>query len=190
MKRTTLTAEQFKALSSKPRKKRKSKAEYAATFAAIPKRTTAETAALPAQRAMFTRHEPLTTCWRSPMPPTVNHYQPHAVRNGKLVRHFSNEGVAFKIAVQNSWYAHWNQSPPKPTTARLRLFILVCYNTAAAIDLDNRVKPLQDALTGLAWKDDEQIDELHVRRGPISREGAYCEVWIDIVPRAAIMKTC
>ena len=53
------------------------------------------------------------------------------------------------------------------------MLIVVCYNTAARIDLDNRVKPLQDALAAAgAFANDEQIDDLHVRRGPVSREGA------------------
>ena len=180
--RKTMTAAEFAKLAAKPKKSRKSKAEYAAQFAAIPQRTPAETAALPAQRALFDRHERLGVCIRLPMPPTVNSYQPHALIGGKIVRHHSAEGKAFKAAVHAAWLSYWNGWPPEPVTGRLRLLVLVYYNTAAAIDLDNRVKPLQDALTEAgAWGDDEQIDDLCVRRGPISREGAFCEVWIESI---------
>ena len=38
----------------------------------------------------------------------------------------------------------------------------------AALDIDNIVKPIQDALIGVALDDDSQISDLVVRRRPLS----------------------
>jgi crossover junction endodeoxyribonuclease RusA len=47
-----------------------------------------------------------------------------------------------------------------------------------AADLDNRLKALNDALEHAGvFDDDEQIDELHVTRGPIVK-GGECFVMI------------
>jgi crossover junction endodeoxyribonuclease RusA len=43
-------------------------------------------------------------------------------------------------------------------------------------DLDNRVKPLLDALTAAeVWQDDSLIDELHIVRAPVKAPG-----WVDV----------
>jgi len=36
-------------------------------------------------------------------------------------------------------------------------------------DLDNATKQVLDALTGLAWDDDSQVDDIHARRMPPSK---------------------
>lgn len=50
-------------------------------------------------------------------------------------------------------------------TGRFRLRIAIAGANAAA-DLDNLAKTVMDALQGLAYKNDKQVDELYVRRIP------------------------
>lgn len=44
-------------------------------------------------------------------------------------------------------------------------------------DVDNLLKPVMDALTGLAWVNDTQICELNIRRIPSSRRRLRIKLW-------------
>ena len=48
--------------------------------------------------------------------------------------------------------------------ARLTVEIIHFADAPAAADIDNIVKPILDALTGVLFQDDAQIDDLRVRR--------------------------
>lgn len=47
---------------------------------------------------------------------------------------------------------------------RLGVDITVTYATRHARDIDNAAKMVLDALNGVAWADDSQVDDLRVRR--------------------------
>jgi crossover junction endodeoxyribonuclease RusA len=128
------------------------------------------------QRALFERHDQVEYAIRLPLSPTVNNYR--AVVRGRLIT--SAEGREYHAAVKQFWIAHWNGWPPEPLTGRIRLCVEVCFPTARVADVSNRIKALEDALTAAgAWEDDSQIDDLHFRRGAISRGCGYCDVWIE-----------
>ena len=61
------------------------------------------------------------------------------------------------------------------------MLIVVCYNTAARIDLDNRSSRCKTP-----WRLRERLPTMNRSttctcgyRGPVSREGTYCDVWIE-----------
>lgn len=59
-----------------------------------------------------------------------------------------------------------------PLAGRLSVTITLHAPTRRAYDIDNRVKVAADTLThARVWFDDEQIDELTVRRGEIRKPG-------------------
>lgn len=59
-----------------------------------------------------------------------------------------------------------NWVKPKMSKSRLKLEVTFCYKDKRVRDLDNNLKPLIDGLVkcGLCV-DDEQFDELHIKRG-------------------------
>jgi len=166
MSQSTLSVEQVRELGIRKRRG-KTKAEYAARFAATPAATHTE-ADRAKQRSLFERHGQVVVTLRLPLAPSTNHYWRSWVRPGstRVMTHVSSEGQAYKAAVATAWLAHWKGWPPEPLTGRLRLLISVSYFTCAKIDLDNRIKPLQDALTDCkVWVDDSQIDDIRAIRG-------------------------
>ena len=93
-----------------------------------------------------------------PLPPTVNHYY---LTKGKK-RFLSAEAKAFRLDVlrarSTAGYAR--------LTGRLQLTAVLHMKTRGRADLDNRLKPLQDALQWAGfYDDDEQIDCLIIVRG-------------------------
>lgn len=192
MAQTRMTTEEFKRLTHQtrersdaaPPKRRKNKDHYRAKYAATPTRPALTAEEKARQRALFERHDKVEVQIRLPLPPSANMYWESWVRPGttRAMVHVGNEGQAFSEAVVSAWKSHYQGWPPEPTTARLRLLVSVSYPTKAAIDLDNRVKPLQDALKKAgAYADDSQIDDLRVIRGPVSPSGGYVEVILETI---------
>lgn len=72
---------------------------------------------------------------------------------------------------------------PFPPDARLAVKATFFRADRRRCDLDNLLKSVLDALTGAAWADDSQVDELHacVVRG--SRKMLACTV-VEVRPRA------
>lgn len=90
-----------------------------------------------------------------PYPPSANRYW-RAFR-GRTV--LSAEAKAYKkqVAAILAAAGHKPVAGPVAYTAHL-------YRPLRSGDLDNRLKVLGDALTGFAWLDDKQVEEIHAYR--------------------------
>ena len=106
-----------------------------------------------------------------PYPPSVNTYWR---ANGKR-RFISKAGVLFKQdvreCVDSSGYDSFADS-------RLRVDITICPRSKRRFDLDNLLKAILDAMQGSLYQDDEQVDDLRIRRGEPVKGGA-CIVEIE-----------
>jgi len=195
MSQVRMSVEEFRSLSSGkgaskrggrgPRTSRgRKQSEYAARFAVTPPRTAEEVSGIETQRPLFEVHEQVKVSLRLPLPPSVNAYWRTFVLPGSqhANTYVSEEGKAYHAAVKAAWLAHFKGWPPEPLTGPLRLFVLVHYYDAREIDLDNRVKALQDALAGArAFVNDTQIKHLSVREGPIIKPFGCVDVWLETI---------
>ena len=88
-----------------------------------------------------------------PFPPSLNHmyrrYGKQTVLSGEA-RAYKQEAAILSREIID-----------EPLTGRLSVTIRL-YRPAARGDIDNYLKALLDALNGVLWCDDNQIDELHV----------------------------
>lgn len=113
-----------------------------------------------------------------PIPPTANHYQPHGLSRGKCIRYLSSAGKQFKHAVLCEVLKHHAM---RKLSQRLAMVVVIHPRNHQAIDLDNRIKPLQDALEHAnVFVNDSQIDFLAVRRGTLIK-GGQCVVYIAAI---------
>jgi crossover junction endodeoxyribonuclease RusA len=71
------------------------------------------------------------------------------------------EGKAIKEAYQWEAKSQWKD---KPTTESLCLAVRFYFKTKHRRDLDNQNKLVLDALSGIVYEDDSQIDELRLYR--------------------------
>ena len=99
-----------------------------------------------------------------PWPPTVNLYWRRA---GKVI-HISSDGRAYRKLVGQVCLI--GRRPPM--LGRLDVEILACPPDRRARDLDNLLKSLLDALEHAGiYESDSQIDDLRIRRGPVTDGG-------------------
>lgn len=94
-----------------------------------------------------------------PLPPSVNHYWRSVVIKGAVRVLMSKAGREYKEHCRLVATAH--------RTTRLDGEVRVAgtvYMARLGTDLDNRVKPLLDALTGICYDDDKQVAEIHLVR--------------------------
>lgn len=70
-------------------------------------------------------------------------------------------GKAIKEGYQWEVRSQWRGAPLKGS---IRVSIRFFFQTKRRRDLDNQNKLVLDALTGIAYEDDSQIDELHLCR--------------------------
>lgn len=92
-----------------------------------------------------------------PYPPSANRYW--RIVRGRAV--LSAEARQYKRTVALMAKA---QKVSKPFEGPVRLTISV-YRPQKSGDLSNRLKVLEDALQGIAFEDDNQVVEIHMRRG-------------------------
>ena len=90
-----------------------------------------------------------------PWPPTTNNL--HTVANGRKI--LSEAGRQYKA---EAFYALRNQDVRYIPEGDLEVTYWIYMPRLT--DWDNRVKAVQDALKGVAWKDDSQIAVAHVYR--------------------------
>ena len=106
-----------------------------------------------------------------PWPPSVNRYwRSVPMGRGRGVRVLiSREGRAFRMDV----VARLAPLRRSPFTGRLEVRIELCAPTRRALDIDNPLKALLDAMQEAGvYRNDGQIDRLLVERGPVTRGGA------------------
>jgi crossover junction endodeoxyribonuclease RusA len=76
---------------------------------------------------------------------------------------------AWSAAVRLEASRRWPVERP-PLTGPLQITVVYFHEgVAVAIDNDNMVKPIQDALIGLIYQDDRQITDTRVRKAPIDQ---------------------
>lgn len=97
-----------------------------------------------------------------PPPPSINHYY-RAVRGRIFI---NKHGLEYREVVNR--VVHRLNPNAKPLRKRLTVAIRYCPADRRRRDLDNVLKPLLDALQKAGvFKDDEQIDDLRIHRGPV-----------------------
>ena len=101
---------------------------------------------------------------RLPWPPSSNTYY-RCYHNRVLI---SDKGRRYKTTVLGLWL---QSDEVTLGDVRIALTIDAYPPDKRKRDLDNIIKPLQDALNGLAWIDDSQIDVLNVRRFEPAKPG-------------------
>ena len=88
------------------------------------------------------------------------------------MRAASRAGVRFTPAKQRGYQrlvadvarTALHRSPRWPLDARYRVDCSATFADARRRDLDNSIKTALDALSGVTWRDDSQVDEMHVYR--------------------------
>jgi crossover junction endodeoxyribonuclease RusA len=109
-----------------------------------------------------------------PLPPSVNTYW----RNFRGRTVLSKGGRDYKLVVQD--YVTTNQLPSFGD-ARLTAMVKIFPRDRRAIDLDNRLKSLFDALQDAGvFNDDSQFDSIHITRGVI-KHGGKCTIVISTI---------
>jgi Holliday junction resolvase RusA-like endonuclease len=119
-----------------------------------------------------------------PFPPTLNH------NIGRRGGRYFQSGEYKSFLSQVGWL--WLKAVPRDWNKESRYSVVVelIYNTRRRYDVDNRVKPILDALTRAGtWNDDAQVDEIHVVRGEVDKERPRALVWIEpLKPRGALTR--
>jgi crossover junction endodeoxyribonuclease RusA len=93
---------------------------------------------------------------RLPYPPSVNHYRRHTRSGGHYI---SDKGRAYK----NNAALTAREQGMRPISGPVVVHINA-FSPRRAGDLDNLLKATLDALCGVAYADDSQIEYLSIRR--------------------------
>lgn len=118
-----------------------------------------------------------------PFPPTLNH------NIGRRGGRYFQSGEYKSFLTQVGWL--WLKAVPRDWNkeARYSVVIELIYNTRRRYDVDNRVKPILDALTRAGtWNDDAQVDEILVVRGDVDKERPRALVWIEARKPQGLMR--
>lgn len=94
-----------------------------------------------------------------PYPPTMNMYWRNVAIRGKPRTLISADGRNYKTAVAMLG----KKCRARPLAGPLRV-VLVVYRPRRIGDLDNVLKPVLDALKGIAFEDDSQVTQLLATR--------------------------
>src|SRR5689334_17492242 len=95
-------------------------------------------------------------------PRSTNHVWKHSCQRGFLHSYMTPDGRTLKESYQWQARSQYREAPLKgPLTIAVTLF----HGTRRKHDIDNYSKVVLDALTGVVWVDDSQIEEMTVRRG-------------------------
>lgn len=116
-----------------------------------------------------------------PYPPSVNTIYQHTAKSGRVVKFKTAEHKRYLGAVGNAVRVAGLRDPlvdALPFLGDVKLTVRL-FRPRAVGDLDNRIKALQDALNGVAWRDDEQVCELHMYRDDSDKWNARAEVQLE-----------
>ena len=105
-----------------------------------------------------------------PLPPTANRYWRHV--GGRVLK--SRDARTYLDTCQLVAVAQYNG---RPLEGRCR--IVADFHMTGLGDLDNRVKQLLDALQGIAFYNDSQCWDIHLRRHQATREQ---RVEVEVTP--------
>ena len=166
------------------------KAAHLARFLATPPGPLLTETERQSQRGLFEKHDVTVVSLRLPLAPTLNSYrtifQPtdrHGRPAGRPRLITSAAGRAYCEAVKFFWRQHCGGETPEPLTGRLRLLVVVHMTQHRDTDLDNRIKPLQDAMQEAGiFQDDAQIDDLRVLRGDVIAGTGALDATLEVVP--------
>lgn len=121
-----------------------------------------------------------------PMPPSINTYWGERIafakaeRRPMAMRYVTHEGKAYQKDIAERALEYGLRFHSK---ARLMLVVATCFRDARTADLDNRIKPLGDALMNAGvYEDDGQIDVLFTARGPTIKQGRIVIGLAEIKP--------
>lgn len=107
---------------------------------------------------------------RLPYPPTINNYYGYDRRTGK--KFIKKEGKEYRLKVIEIL----RQALPHrtPNLEKLSVWIVANVPDRRVRDLDNLNKALLDAISHakVVWKDDYNIDDLRIVRGPVTKGGS------------------
>ena len=118
-----------------------------------------------------------------PFPPTLNH------NIGRRGGRYFQSGEYKSFISQVGWL--WLKAVPMNWSKESRYSVVVelIYNTRRRYDVDNRVKPILDALTHAGtWNDDAQVDEILVVRGEVDKERPRAQVWIEAKEKPSFLQ--
>ncbi len=105
-------------------------------------------------------------------PPSVNHYWR---RSGSRI-YLSAAGQAFKDSVAKDIRSQL--VAVEMLTGRLGVSIELERGDRTEYDIDNYIKSVLDAMQGVLFENDSQVDMLIVKRGPVEKPGR-CEVIVS-----------
>ena len=113
-----------------------------------------------------------------PLPPSINAYYRSYTGNGRHCVVLSSEARAYHRAIAAA------VTGSKKMLGPVFLAAWIHPRNRRVIDLDNRIKPLLDALTRVGlWEDDSQIWQIQLfRMNPVP--GGRCCVYADNIPEA------
>jgi crossover junction endodeoxyribonuclease RusA len=72
----------------------------------------------------------------------------------------SRSRARWKAVVAAAAQAAWPAGDP-PLTDKLQIHITCYHDSAPPLDVDNMLKPIQDALIGIVYQDDDQLMDTH-----------------------------
>lgn len=103
-----------------------------------------------------------------PMPPSVNHYKKYYCTGhvNEYGHHIVRSSVSPK-ALEYREMVGWEAKACGVRLSYEKMAVQVdvfCLDNKLKLDLDNIPKVLLDSLTGIAWEDDRQVYDIHVRR--------------------------
>lgn len=94
-------------------------------------------------------------------PKSTQHIYGQTCRGGYMVKYMTKEGKALKEDYQWQAKSQWKK---KMLTGDLSISVSFFFGTKRKADIDNFSKILFDALTGIVWEDDSQIQEVTLRK--------------------------
>lgn len=114
-----------------------------------------------------------------PFPPSVNPYWRYFLLNGVIRHALSSTGKDYRA--ETIFAIKKALGKVRPLTGPLSLTLVLFPPNLARMDLDNRIKPLLDAMgAAKVYGDDSQIRAIHARFGPLCRPNG--KVAVRIVP--------